>query len=140
MTMKNFFLIACCAMFIVLLSCKKDPKQATNITFGNQADIPWLACTYFMDHQLSICFDGANEYRCPCFADCLWEGATDVNLNLTFDSSLDTIITLTTNSSPANLPYVDTIGGKIIRFVETNITDCNDYGKYEKYKVTITVE
>lgn len=135
--MKHFLVLACGLMLVALFFCKKETSNSTQHVSGSEAIIGWQDCAYFTDHDLLVCFIGANEYRCPCNADCIWEGAVDATFHLKIPAVLDTTITLTTNSNPTNLPTTDTIGGKIIRFVSVNISDCNEYGDYEKYKVGI---
>lgn len=139
--MKYYFLIICSSLIFALTACKeKDPEFATNPVSGDQATIQWQDCALFTDHDLTICFVGANEARCPCDTDCLWEGTVDATLHITTTAGIDTTITLTTNSSPTNLPNTATIGGKTITFVNTDAVPCADYGKYEKYKVILTVQ
>jgi len=143
--MKLSILVACAALLLGLSACKqKDPLPTTNPVSGSEATIGWQDCAFFTDHDLTVCFVDANDYRCNCASDCFWEGAVDATLHITSSTGIDTTITLTTNSNPTQLHSVDTIGGKIIRFVNTeNVQpyDCiHDQGNYEKYKAIITVE
>jgi hypothetical protein len=120
------------------LQCKKNSEDPS-ITLMDEAEIGWQDCVIFSGHEnLRVCFTSANEYRCPCYADCFWEGAIDATLKVTGPGIDDTLI-LTTNSNPIDLNFSDTLGNKIITFVNTNIVDCDDYGKLEKYKVKIKV-
>ena len=107
---------------------------------GSQATIEWKNCADFTSHGLTICFIGADENRCPCNTNCLWEGSVDATFRVTTTSGIDTTFTLTTNSSPINLPNATTIGGKTITFVNTDAITCADYGNYSKYKVIVTVQ
>ncbi len=132
LTMLALFTLTCA------FQCKKDEDTNSNEVSGNTATIKWQDCATFTDHNTTICIKEANEYRCPCNADCIWEGAVDVTMNVQMPG-VDSTVTLTTNSSPAQLNFSDTIGTKIIRFVKTNIQSCEDYGKYEKYDFTVEV-
>ncbi len=139
--MKYSILIISSALIIAFSSCgEKDPVVTTHPVSGAQATIAWQDCALFTDRDMTICFVGANESRCPCNTDCLWEGSVDATLHVTTPSGIDTTFTLTTNSNPFNLPNFTTIGGKTITFVNTDAVGCADYGKYEKYKVIITVQ
>jgi hypothetical protein len=143
--MKVQLLFICTALLLTLSFCKKSDPEAGPITqnvSGSEATIAWQDCAFFTDHDITICFTGANEYRCACDVYCIWEGAVDATLHITNTTGLDTTIVLTTNSSPQNLPSEATIAGKVIRFVGTSpdLDFCNDYGEYEKYKVVIQVE
>ncbi len=139
--MKHFLLIALGAILLALSACKdKDPTVTTHSVSGAQATIEWEECALFTDHDITICFIGADENRCPCNTECLWEGSVDATFHVTTSTGIDTTITLTTNSSPINLPNATTVGGKTITFVNTDAVNCADYGKYEKYKVIVTVQ
>ena len=139
--MKHTFLIICSTLFIAFSACRdKDPVANTNSVSGTTAIIPWQDCALFTDHNMTICFIGATEGRCPCNTDCLWEGSVDAVLHVTTTTGIDTTITLTTNSSPAALHNLTTVGGKTIRFVNTEGIGCAEYGQYEKYKVIVSVE
>ncbi len=138
--MKYYFLIIS-TLIIAISACKEeDPEFTTYAVSGSQATIEWQDCALFTDHDMTICFVGADEARCPCNTNCLWEGSVDATLHITTTAGIDTTITLTTNSSPTNLPNTAAIGGKTITFVNTDAVPCADYGKYEKYKVIITVQ
>jgi hypothetical protein len=138
--MKHLFLMLGGILLFSFSACKdEDPANTTRIVYGSQATIPWQDCALFADQQMTICFVGANEARCPCNTNCLWEGSVDATLHVTTVSGIDTTFTLTTNSNPVNLPNTATIGGKTIQFVNTDAISCSDYGQYEKYKVIITV-
>jgi hypothetical protein len=132
LTMLVLFTLTCA------FQCKKEEVSTQNEVSGNAATIKWKDCATFTDHNTTICIKEASEYRCPCTIDCIWEGAVDVTMNVQMPG-VDSTITLTTNSNPANLNFSDTIGTKVIRFVKTNIESCADYGKYEMYDFTIEV-
>ena len=139
--MKPLLLIISTTLLIAFSACKdKDPISNTQVIYGNQATIPWQDCALFADQQMTVCFVGAKEERCPCNTDCLWEGSVDAMLHVTTVSGIDTTITLTTNSNPVNLHNLTSIGGKTIQFINTNGISCSDYGHYEKYKVIISVQ
>ncbi|MEO6758409.1 MAG: hypothetical protein ABIO24_03070, partial [Saprospiraceae bacterium] len=73
--MKLPILFACTLFLIGFSNCKeKDPAPLVNQVSGSEATIPWQQCVTFTDHQLTVCFVGAQENRCPCNADCIWEG------------------------------------------------------------------
>lgn len=139
--MKNSIFIISSALVIAFSSCgEKEPVITTHPVSGAQATIEWQDCALFTDHNMTICFVGANEGRCPCNTECLWEGSVDATFHVTTATGIDTTFTLTTNSNPVNLPHAKTIGGKTITFVNTDAVTCADYGKYEKYKVIVTVQ
>jgi len=139
--MKKSIFILSSALLIAFSACKEtDPEQTTHSIGGSVATIEWEHCALFTDHGMTICFVGAKEGRCPCDTDCLWEGSVDATFRVTTPTGIDTTFTLTTNSNPVNLPNATTIGGKTITFVNTDAVSCADYGKYEKYKVIVTVQ
>ena len=135
---KLFLMMLALFTLTCAFQCKKDEDTNLNEVSGNTATIKWQDCATFTDHNTTICIKSANEGRCPCNADCNWEGAISVTMNVQI-SGEDNVVTLTTNSSPANLNFSDTIGTKIIRFVQTNIQSCQDFGEYEKYDFTVEV-
>ena len=135
--MKNFSLAFLLFISITAFQCKTE--QTTQIA-GGTATIGWQDCAVFTDHDLTICFTGATEGRCPCWADCIWEGAITATLEVTAPDGVHTLV-LSTNSNPDNLNYSDTLGSKIITFVQCNNFDfCDDYAKYKKYEIDITIE
>lgn len=139
--MKHLFLIICSTILVAFSACKdKDPANNTNSVSGAQAIIPWQECVLFTDHDITICFVGAFEQRCPCDVQCLVEGYVEATFRATTTSGIDTTFTLTTNSNPINLPNSTTVAGKIITFVNTEGIACADYGNYEKYKVIVRVK
>ncbi len=139
--MKPSFLIISSILLVAFTACKeRDPQDTTKSVSGAKATIPWEQCVLFTDYDMTICFIGAKEERCPCDTQCLWEGSVDATLHVTTSTGLDTTFTLTTNSDPINLPHFTTIAGKTIEFVSTEGITCADYGHYEKYKVIITVQ
>jgi hypothetical protein len=126
--------ILCCA-----LQCGEPMETETETVAGDEATITWLGCAYFSDHDVSVCFINANDYFCPCYADCIWEGAVDVTLVVKMPA-VDSTITLTTNSNPQNLNFSDTLGQKIITFKSIYVEDyCNHQGEYGKYKAVVEV-
>ena len=129
------------ALIVVLFSCReKDSINDIHAVSGPQATIDWQECVLFSDHDLTICFIGAKESRCPCDVDCLWEGSVDATFHVTGPKGVDTTFTLTTNSNPVNLPHTARVGDKVITFVNTDAVSCADYKQYEKYKVIVTVQ
>lgn len=123
------------ALLIVALGTTQCKKEAI---YGNTGTIRWQDCLEFFDHDVTICLEDIEEARCPCNADCIWEGMVTATLKVTAPGGEYTI-QLSTNSSPDALNHSDTIENRVIRFVKTNITDCNDYGQKEKYKVEVEV-
>lgn len=139
--MKPLLLILSCVLLLTLSFCgEKDPVHTTQTTSGTEASIGWLDCATFTQHDLTVCFINANEYRCPCNAECFWEGAIDATFHITSSTGIDTTLTLTTNSNPISLPNTAIIGGKTIRFVQTEGVDCSNFGQYQYYKAVIAVE
>ena len=138
--MKYPILMSIIALMLTFSCTKKGVDDSTLTVSGGRAVIPWQDCAVFTDHDMTICFVDAKEYRCPCDVNCIWEGAVDATLRVTTTTGIDTTITLTTNSDPATLPSTATIDGKLIRFVNTDAVTCSDYESYEKYKVIIEVE
>jgi hypothetical protein len=144
--LKKLLMFAIPTMLFMFSYCKKTDSEKVPVTQnvkGEEATIDWQGCAFFTDHDITICFVGADEQRCPCNVECVWEGAVNATFHITTLTGLDTIITLTTNSAPAQLHSSETIGGKTIRFVNTATPipfDCADYGVYEKYKAIVTVE
>jgi len=139
--MKHVFLIALSTVFITFFACKeKDPVVTTQSVSGSIATLAWEDCTLYSSHDLTICFVGAVENRCPCNTECLWEGTVEATFHVTNTTGIDTTITLITNSNPATLHNSTSIGGKTITFVNTDAIGCADYGKYEKYQVIVTVQ
>ena len=142
--MKHLLLLGFSTLLLLASCKKKDSVPTSHPVSGSEATIGWQDCATYTDHDLTICFIGANDYRCPCNTECVWEGAVDATLHITNSTGLDTTITLTTNSNPTGLHSQETVGDKIIRFVNTTTTqpyDCaTDQGNYEKYKVIIAVE
>lgn len=140
--MKQLLSFTCAALLFTLSFCKKQGNEKnpdTQNVNGSEASIDWQDCAYFTDYDITICFVAADEFRCACDALCKWEGALDATLHVTSPGGIDTTITLRTNSNPAGLHTTETINGRVIHFVGTNISDCADYGDYEKYKVNISV-
>ncbi|MBL7825159.1 MAG: hypothetical protein JNJ57_00905 [Saprospiraceae bacterium] len=130
-------------IFLLQIACKNSKTEYSHTPVsGDEAPVAWQSCVYFTDHQLSVCFIGAEEYRCPCYTDCIWEGAVNATIQISTQNGLDTTIVLTTNSNPAGLHQSETIEGKTIRFLRTDGLDqgCADYGNYNKYKAVVLIE
>lgn len=137
--MKHLFLFLPVTLLLLSISaCKKE--QTAIESRSTETLIKWQECVDVQDQGLKICFLGANEYRCGCNENCIWEGAIDATLRITNNNGLDTTIVLTTNSSPQNLPHKAVIAGKTIDFISTNITDCNQLGHYNLYEIKLIVE
>ncbi|HLP96345.1 MAG TPA: hypothetical protein VK168_20020 [Saprospiraceae bacterium] len=139
--MKPIFLFPYLFVLLAFMACEdNDPLRITRDVNGSTAVIPWQDCAYFADHDLTVCFIGAKEERCPCNTDCLWEGAVKATFEISNSSGLDTILTLETNSAPAGLHYFHSFGNKTVTFVNTEGIQCEDYGQYDKYKVIVKVD
>ncbi|HAD11215.1 MAG TPA: hypothetical protein DCF33_02135 [Saprospirales bacterium] len=139
--MRPTILFALSLSLLVFSACEdNDPIRNTSETSGSTAIIPWEQCTFFADHDLTVCFVGAKEERCPCNTDCLWEGSVKATFEVSNSTGLDTVLTLETNSAPAGLHYFHSFGNKTLVFVNTEGIGCEDYGNYDKYKVIMKVE
>lgn len=139
--MKPIFLFPMLFVLLSFWACEdNDPIRDTVQINGNTAVIPWQDCAYFADHDLTVCFIGAKEERCPCNIDCFWEGSVKATFEVSNSVGLDTILTLETNSAPAGLPNLHSFGNTTLIFVNTEGISCEDYGDYEKYKVIVKVE
>jgi hypothetical protein len=139
--MKYFFLLALSVSVLAFYACEdNDPLRNTTEVSGNTALIPWEDCAFFAEHDLTVCFVGAKEERCPCNTSCLWEGVVKATFEVSNSSGLDTVVTLETNSAPAGLHFFHSFGNKTLVFEKTDGINCEDYGKYWKYKVQVRVE
>jgi len=130
--MKNRYSIALLFFAIVIFnSCKKEKNDAQK---GNTATLSWQQCIDFTDHDLTICFVGAEEYRCPCNADCVWEGAIDFTFQVQ-GPGIDTTVIVSTNTLVK--PHAVIVGGvSIVASDDSNIY-CDHYKDYEKYTVKV---
>lgn len=137
--MKPLLFALCAAALLTFSFCKKQDVAPQPVK-GSMSYITWEHCVQFEDQDLTVCFVGAEESRCPCTAECVWEGVLAATLRVSTLTGIDTSITLMINSNPANLPNTAVVAGKVIRLAGVNIVDCNDFGDYEKYKVLISVE
>lgn len=137
--MKNILFSAILISAALATACHKKNDDPTVVT-TNSATIKYQECITFQNQQLTICFEDANEYRCPCNVDCVWEGACDVSLKVT-GTGIDTLVHLSYNTSGSGVfPDSAAIGTTVIRVTGLVPTDCNDYEDYEKYKVDISLE
>lgn len=117
-----------CAFFA---SCKKEKNDTQK---GNTATLSWQQCIDFTDHDLTICFTGAEEYRCPCNADCAWEGAIDFTFQVQ-GPGIDTTVIVSTDKLVK--PHAVIVGGvSIVASDDSNIY-CDHYKDYEKYTVKV---
>jgi hypothetical protein len=126
---------------IAVAACTQCKEESNSrIVTTNTATLDYKECVTFQKQGLTLCFESANEYRCPCYADCLWEGACDIKFKLT-GTDLDSTFSLSyVSSGPAVFSDSIAIGNAIIRVAGIVPTDCNDYADYEKYKVDVGVE
>jgi hypothetical protein len=128
-------------VLLVFTFCTKDKKETAPINktqTGNESVISWQQCVDFTDHELTVCFINANEYRCPCNVDCVWEGAVDITLQL-IGPGLDTTVVLTTNSSTEGLKDTVEIGDTNLKISSVTPIDCNQYQQYQLYTVKVTL-
>jgi hypothetical protein len=121
--------------FVVLVCCfgcsKSDDLLSNEIAYGN--------CKSFPAKDLEICFISLNEYRCPCNADCVWEGSADAGLRIKTQNGIDTTVVLTEIKSLEK--YTAVVGGHTIKLEKVEVADfCNDYGKASKYKVLVEID
>jgi hypothetical protein len=130
--MKNLFPITLLFLAVTFFaSCKKDKNDTQK---GNTATLSWLQCIDFTDHDLTICFIGAEEYRCPCTMDCVSEGAIDFTLQVQ-GQGIDTTVVVSTDK--LSKPHAVIVGGvSIVASDDSNIF-CDHYKDYEKYTVKV---
>ena len=119
--------------------CKKEAAlPGSRLHKGAEATLSWRECVEFQDFDLTLCFENAKEYRCPCWAECVWEGAVDFTLRVN-GPGVDTSVTLTTNSYPLEEWHIVRIGNTTIDISDATHPDCSTYADYPKYKVNVTL-
>ena len=123
---------------IAFAACKKESNS--RIVTTNSATLDYKECVTYQKQDVTVCFTDANEYRCPCNAECFWAGACDVRLKVTVAGEDSTLNLSYAADGQGVFPSVDTIGNVIFKVTGIVPTDCNDYADYAKYKVDVTVE
>lgn len=143
--MKIIPFLAIVAIIVAAVSCDKEQNFRT--VSGTTATLNYLECVYFADQDITVCFTEANEYRCPCFADCIWAGACDVSFRVFPGTDTSTEnegkVDITLSYSPDSsgvFASQDTVLNRLLSVKGIVPTDCNDYGNYEEYKVDISLE
>jgi hypothetical protein len=139
--MKIIAFWAAALSLLAVAACTKCKEESNSrIVTTNTATLDYKECVTFQKQGLTLCFESANEYRCPCNAECFWEGACDVKFKLT-GTDLDSTFSLSyAHSGNGVFPDSIAIGNAIIRVTGIVPTDCNDYNDYGKYKVDVGVE
>lgn len=143
--MKIIPFLAVVAIIVAAVSCKKEQNSRT--VSGTSATLDYKECVYFADKDITVCFTEANEYRCPCVADCIWAGACDVSLRVfpgtdtstENEGKVDITLSYTPDGSGV-FPSQDSVLNRLVSVKGILPTDCDDYGSYEKYKVDISLE
>jgi len=137
--MKNFlsFLLLSAALF-ALNACQKAPETSSVLPASSEAVLSRQECFDFTDYNMTVCFAGANEYRCPCDVVCVWAGSVDYTLQIK-SAGKDTTITLQPPGNPTNAPSSAVIGNVTISIQEAMPVDCVDYGNFERYKLKVVL-
>jgi hypothetical protein len=112
---------------------KPAPGMATQ-----ERILGWHECADFADYDMTVCFSEAHEFRCPCDVECFWAGYVAYNLKVIIGNQ-ETIITLQPPGNPSNEPSSAVVGKALISIDEPAPVDCVNYGKYDVYKVKVTV-
>ncbi len=123
-------------LLVLLISCKKESNSRTVTT--STATLDYKECVYFEQDSITVCFMDANEYRCPCNADCIWAGACDVTLKITTPAK-DSTVTLSWSPDGSGI-FADSImidSGRVVRVTKIEPEDCNKYEIYADYKATV---
>jgi hypothetical protein len=137
--MKQITSIAAAVLLLAtIFACNCETPGENRQISGPEAELAWQECVDLTDYDLTVCFIGANEYRCPCDVECISAGALDVSLKIQ-GSNLDTTVILTTHPLLSHLDDSVQIGAATIRIADLTPDICNNYGQYEKYKIKIQV-
>ncbi len=137
--MKQNIPIALFAVSALFLSfCKHHRSEIFTTQAGNEAVLSWQECVEFSDYDMTICFVEASEYRCPCDAQCIWEGAVYYTLRAQ-GAGLDSTFTLTTSDRELFFPRTITLNNIKVDIAEEPVIACADYGDYELYKVKVNL-
>jgi hypothetical protein len=137
--MKQITSIAAAAFLLAtIFACNCEKPGENRRISGSEAELAWQECVDLTDYDLTVCFVGANEYRCPCDVQCFTAGALDVTLKIQ-GSNVDTTVTVTSNPLLPNIDNSVQIDGRKIRVTDVSPDLCNNYGQYEKYQINIQV-
>jgi hypothetical protein len=140
--MKNILYPAFLMLIVVFFACKKQDKSPNTTTNGNIATLAFEECTTFSDfNDLNICFKKINDGHCPCNADCIWEGAAEVTLQIT-KTGLDSTVSLFDKKlQGTTMDSSIVIGNEIIILKSVKVEDfCSNQGKPEKYTIEVEVK
>lgn len=143
--MKIIPFLAIAAIIVTAISCDKEQNSRT--VSGSTATLDYKECVYFEEKDITVCFTDANEYRCPCFADCIWAGACDVTFRVfpgtvtgkENEGAVDVTLSFSPDGSGV-FPAQDTVLNKLLTIKGIVPATCDDYGNYEKYKVDVSLE
>lgn len=135
--MKNFPIFLLFSAFLFTLNaCQKEPEASTIVPSSSETTLSWQECSDITGYDMTVCFSGANEYRCPCDVDCVWAGSVEYTLNIrTADGN--TTVTLQPPGNPNNAPSSAVVGKVLVSIEEAQTVSCVDYGNYEKYKLKV---
>ena len=137
--MKNFpFFLLFTAGLFTLNACQKEPETSSAVPVSAEKTLSWQECVDFTGYNMTVCFSGANEYRCPCDVSCVWAGSVDYTLQIK-SAGQDTTITLQPPGNPENAPSSAIVGKVTISIEEPAPVNCVDYGNYERYKVKVVL-
>jgi hypothetical protein len=140
--MKNILYSAFLMLVVVFFACKKQDRLPNAIANGNFATFAIGECYSFSDYgDLSICLKEINDGRCPCNADCIWEGAAEVKLQIT-KTGLDSTVSLFDKKlQGTTMDSSIVIGNETIILKSVKVEDfCSNQGKSEKYTVEVEVK
>lgn len=143
--MKNVrYFIPLFACLFLMNACSKDDDTllSRNNAAEKSADVvvlDWKDCYRFTNFEdITVCFSTANEYRCPCDVNCVWEGSVEYTLTVQTEDQ-ETVVTLQPPGNPNNAPSSAVVGKSKISIAGAQPVNCADYGNFERYKLKVTV-
>jgi hypothetical protein len=140
--MKNILYPAFLMLIIVFFACKKEKETFVVVFEGNEGSATLEQCAIFKDYDdLQICLISINDGRCPCNADCIWEGAAEVTLQIT-KTGLDSTVSLFDKKlQGTTMDSSIVIGNETIILKSVKVEDfCSNQGQVEKYTIEVEVK